>query len=363
MPPQRSGAADYAAGLLGALRRAAEVQLVERARPGYDNAIYQVGNNALHLAAYRAALERPGVTVLHDATLHHLLLGTLSESDYLEEFTYNYGEWMRDAGRALWQSRSRSASDPRYFQYSMLRRVVERSRAVVVHNPGARRRVEAAVPGARVAEIPHYFVPPRLPGQWRQTRDRLGIATDEVVVGTFGYLRDSKRLPPTWRAVGALRRARFLLVGEFVSRDLQRTLQPLLADRRVVRCGHVPEEEFWRLAEITDICVNLRHPSAGETSGIGIKMMGIGKPVVWTAGEETASFPDTSVIRVDPGEAEEELLACCLRALGESEEMRREIGRRAAEHIAAHHTLEGAAEKYLQVARETAGSPSLAGPA
>lgn len=347
MPPQPSGVADYSAGLVAELRKHARVDVAGAPGPGYDGWIYQVGNNPLHLAAYRGALAEPGVTVLHDAVLHHLLLGILGEDEYVEEFAYNYGEWMRDLGRELWRSRSRSAADARYFEYGMIRRVVDRSRVVVVHNPGARRMVEAAVAGVRVEEIPHYFAPPALPGVGRTTRDRLGIATNEVVIATFGYLRDSKRIASVLRALDAVRRGRLLLVGRFVSAELERALEPQLRDPRVVRLGYVSEEEFWRLAEITDICVNLRYPSAGETSGIGIKMMGIGKPVVVTASEENAAFPELSVIRVDAGEAEVEMLACYLRALGESEEMRREVGRRAAEHIAARHTLEAAARGYL----------------
>ena len=35
----------------------------------------------------------------------------------------------------LWSERARSAADRRYFEYPMLRRIVERSRAVIVHNP------------------------------------------------------------------------------------------------------------------------------------------------------------------------------------------------------------------------------------
>jgi glycosyltransferase involved in cell wall biosynthesis len=356
LPPQPTGVADYSAGLLSELRRRAQVKVAESPQPGCDAWIYQVGNNPLHLAAYRAALAEPGVTVLHDAVLHHLLLGILSEEQYVEEFVYNYGAWMRDLARELWAARSRSGADARYFDYPLLRRIVERSRVVVVHNPAARRAVRTAVPEAEVVEIPHYFVPPRLPNAWRETRDRLGIATNEVVVGVFGYLRESKRIGSALRALDAVRRGRLLLAGCFVSNELERALEPQLRDPRVVRVGHAPGAEWWRLAEITDICVNLRHPAAGETSGIGIRMMGIGKPVVVTDSEENAGLPEMSVIRVDPGEAEVEMLACYLRALGESEEMRREIGRRAAEHIRTHHTLEGTAEAYLSTCRRCASN-------
>ena len=45
--------------------------------------------------------------------------------------------WSEDLARELWRGRARSASDPQYFRYPMLKRVAERSLAVIVHNPAA----------------------------------------------------------------------------------------------------------------------------------------------------------------------------------------------------------------------------------
>ena len=83
----------------------------------------------------------------------------------------------------------------------------------------------------------------------------------------------------------------FLLAGEFVSPDLARAVDPWLRQPGVIRAGHLPEREFRRAAAATDACVNLRYPSAGETSGIAIRFMGIGKPVIVSSGEETARYP------------------------------------------------------------------------
>ncbi len=49
-----------------------------------------------------------------------------SEQEYVKEFVYNYGAWTEDQARQLWLGRARSASDPQYFRYSMLKRVAER---------------------------------------------------------------------------------------------------------------------------------------------------------------------------------------------------------------------------------------------
>src|SRR4029078_8378056 len=70
LPPARTGVADYSATLLGAMRKHGEV-LVNPERAG--TALYHLGNNSLHAAIYRRAIEQPGVVVLHDAVLHHFL--------------------------------------------------------------------------------------------------------------------------------------------------------------------------------------------------------------------------------------------------------------------------------------------------
>jgi hypothetical protein len=162
MPPARSGVADYAAALQAELRRHGRVKM---APEHCDVALYHLGNNPLHAEIYRRALERPGVVTLHDAVVHHFLLGQLDEASYIEEFVYNYGEWNRGLAGELWRGRATSATDSRYFRYALLRRVAERARAVVVHNPAAARAVKEHAPEARVVEIPHLFQAPALAGE------------------------------------------------------------------------------------------------------------------------------------------------------------------------------------------------------
>ena len=47
-----------------------------------------------------------------------------------------------------------------------------------------------------------------------------------------------------------------------------------------------------------DCCLNLRYPGAGETSGIAIRLMGVGKPVIVTDNAENSDFPRGAVLRV-----------------------------------------------------------------
>ena len=71
---------------------------------------------------------------------------------------FNYGEWTPRLAADLCEERAISGIDPRYFGFPMMRRIAERSRAVIVHNPGA--AAIARDHGAtNVFVIPHFFDP------------------------------------------------------------------------------------------------------------------------------------------------------------------------------------------------------------
>ena len=361
-PPVRSGVADYAARIADAIAGQVEVTRVSAPEgfglDGFDAVLYHMGNNPLHGPVYEAALTVPGAVVLHDAALHHFALGWLPKQRYIEEFVYNYGEWFRDFAEALWRERALSASEERYFTYPMLRRLVERSRTFIVHNPAARRAVQdtahAAATSTHVTQIPHFVdLPALLDESERQAvRRSLGISDGEVVVSCFGFLRPAKRLRSLVDAAEAVSLPlRLLLVGEFSSPEYQAALAPRLKQSHVTRIPYVDESEFLRLASATDISVNLRHPSAGETSGMTMRMMALGKATIVTRGDETAAFPTDAVIRVDAGEPETEMLAHYLCLLAQHPELRSVLGNSARRYLAEHHSLDKVSAQYVEVLR------------
>ena len=349
LPPAATGVADYSAALLPLLRSCGAVEI---APAECDIALYHVGNNALHREIYQRALIHPGVVVLHDAVLQHLLLGMLDTNEYVEEFVYNYGESSRDLGRQLWEQRARSGADARYFAHPMLKRLATASRAIIVHNPAAAAMVLDHAPQTHVVEIPHLFEAPELPSPEETLRFRasLGLNPATLLIGTFGHQRETKRLAVLLRAfrrAGA--DARLLVSGEFVSPMFESAIAPLLQHPGIIRTGYLPEAELWRYAAATDLCINLRYPSAAETSGIAIRMMGIGKPVIFTASDALARIPDNACLRVEVGPDEEQMLAGYIAWLAENREAGLEIGRRAATHVARHHAPEKVARQYWDV--------------
>jgi len=224
-----------------------------------------------------------------------------------------------------------------------------------VHNPAAAQLVRDHVPQAQVFEIPHLFLRPALPSPADSVRFRasLGLTPQTLLIGTFGHQRETKRLAVVLRAFqssqGAHTDARLLVSGDFVSSTFESAIAPLLQHPRIIRTGYLPEPELSRYAAATDLCVNLRYPSAAETSGIAIRMMGIGKPVVFTASEALARIPANACLRLDVGPDEGQTLAGYIEWLAGNRGAGLEIGCRAAAHIAECHDPEKVAREYWRV--------------
>jgi glycosyltransferase involved in cell wall biosynthesis len=349
LSPAKTGVADYAETLLHALRKHGDVKIGAH---DADIALYHIGNNQLHGAIYDRALTQPGIVILHDAVLQHFLLGRLGRQQYIDEFVFNYGEWTRSLAEDMWKHRARSAADPRYFAWPMLKRLATAARAIVVHNPAAAAIVRRHAPDAHVVEIPHLFTSTALPfeADTLRLRSRLGLEPRTLFIGVFGHQRESKRLPVVLRALERVWKthadARLLIAGSFASSDLERSLARQLSAPPVTQVGYLSEPDFWRYAAAVDLCINLRYPTAAETSGIAIRLMGIGKPVIFSSGAEIARIPENACLRVESGPAEEELLAHYIAWLAQDREVAEEIGRRAAAHIAMHHALEAVAAQY-----------------
>src|SRR5436309_14652197 len=106
--------------------------------------IYQLGNNPHHEWIYKEAMQNPGVIVLHDIVLHHLIVEmTLARGDvegYVTALWANHGE----AG-AAW-ARGRAAglhSEMGNFLLPASIEVANRSLAVIVQNHYAADRLRS----------------------------------------------------------------------------------------------------------------------------------------------------------------------------------------------------------------------------
>jgi glycosyltransferase involved in cell wall biosynthesis len=387
LPPMRSGIADYSAELLPHLAAHCEIELVvdegfrpdlgaagrfpvhgQRALPAllergrFDAVLYQLGNNRdYHAAIYRTLLAHPGVVVLHELVLHHMVRDlTLYAGDpaaYVAEMRYAYGR----TGEAMARRCVATGVPLDPYSYPLFERAVDASRGLLVHNRFTRDRVLAGRPLARVAVVPHHLSLGALPEPSpERARAALGIAPDTFAVATFGFLTAAKRPEVLLRAFARLRReipdARLLIVGEVSPHfDFDGVFAPELRGGVEVT-GRLDLGRFLLHMQACDVAVNLRHPTAGETSGTLIRLLGLGKPLVISDAGAFAEIPDGCCAKVGLDDGEEDLLLAYLRRLAADEPLRRRMGENARRHAAAHHSIAGSARGYAEFLRETVES-------
>ncbi|HEY3570856.1 MAG TPA: glycosyltransferase family 4 protein [Thermoanaerobaculia bacterium] len=387
LPPQRSGIADYSAELLPHLAEHCEIELIvdegvrpepglaarfpvhgHRALPGllaagrFDTVLYQLGNNRdYHASIYKTLIDHPGVVVLHEYVIHHLVrdltLFAGNPEAYVREMRYAYGK----TGEAMARRCVATGVPLDPWSYPLFERAVDSSLGVIVHNHATRDRVLASRPLARIATIPHHLSLEGLPEiSEAAARAELGIAPGDFVVATFGFLTASKRPEVLLRAFARLRQevpsARLLIVGEVSPHfDFERVLTPELR-AGVTVTGRLEIDRFLLYMRACDVAVNLRHPTAGETSGTVVRLLGMGKPLIVNETGSFAEIPDDCCAKVPLDDTEEDLLLAYLRLLAGDEPLRRRMGENARRHMEIHHSLAGSAHAYADFLRETVES-------
>jgi glycosyltransferase involved in cell wall biosynthesis len=369
LPPSPSGIADYVAEQVPALQRHAEVRVVtEGAAPppeGWaDLDIYQVGNSPAHAFVYRRCLERPGVVVLHDWSLHHLVLRETvergDEAGYVREMRRSHGATgsfvARQVARAL-------GGDLLPALFPLNDRLLERSLAVVGLSSALAARVRGRAPGLPVFHLPHHFCLPFQPAPSREeARRALGLPRDAQLVTAPGLATAAKGLDMAIEAVSRLaaRHPRLLLVvaggvdprlplGEWAERA------GLPPDRLLVT-GRLELPGFVRHLAAADILLGLRFPSHGEMSGAVVRGLGLGRCTIVTAGTPIAEeFPAGCVVPVDPGPFGLAELHALLDRLLSDDALREAVGRQAARQVADHHDLHSGAAALLGFLGEVRG--------
>ncbi len=361
LPPSRSGIADYSALLLPALRERVEVVVAEEGRraPASDIALYHVGNDPdAHGWIVDALNERPGVVVLHEYVLHHLIAGiTIGRGNgrgYLDAMERELGVAGRLLGLGvldnllplLWETQ------PERFPLSGV--VLDRAGGLVVHSRYVGDRARAAGYAGRLWQIPHPVWPPLEPV----------AATDvggEPLIGCFGYLNMNKRIPQLLEAFASLRSrlpgARLLLVGAAGERfDVERRLERLGVTDGVQRLDYVPEERMWSLMAACDVLVNLRYPTMGETSGSVIRALSLGKPLLVSDVGWFSELPDGVVLKIPVDELEVETLAAALELAAEHG---RPLGAAARAYVEREHALPKVADAYVAALEVAAGGDAV----
>ena len=359
LPPSRSGVADYSTLLLPELQKHVDVRVVKSARfrlmPKADVSLYHIGNDPeAHGWIAKALAARPGVVVLHEFVLHHLVAGlTLARGNsrgYLDAMERGHGLAGRLLAFGVTEGRIPPLWETRPEEFPLAGDVLAAATGLIVHSLFVEDRARETGFEGPVWRIPH----PAWPLE--------GVEAAEVegspLIGCFGHLNESKRIPQLLAAFERLRAAhpdaRLLLVGA-----LARRLTGLELPDGVIREDYVPEERLWSLMAACDAIVSLRSPTMGETSGSAIRALTLGRPLVVSDVGWFSELPDDAAIRVPVDEHEVETLSAALERLAADEAARTAMGTAAKELVEREHALPHVADQYAAALEEAAGGRAV----
>ena len=123
----------------------------------------------------------------------------------------------------------------------------------------------------------------------------------------------------------------------------------------VLRLDHQEERDLWQLLADCDVNVSLRWPTMGETSGMAIRALSLGKPLVVSDVGWFAELPDDVAAKVPVDELEVETLTAVLERLAEDDDLRARMGAAAAEYAREEHGLDRVADLYVAALEEGGG--------
>ncbi len=313
LPPVRTGIAACSAELVAALRQrgcdidaypaeAAHAFPWRHRQRRYDLIVYQFGNSSHHDYEWAYALRYPGLAVLHDTHLHHaraaFLLRERRADAYRAEFRYNHPDVSPDVAEL-----AVAGFDNRlYYEWPMVRALIDSSRIVAVHGDAAgrelRRRLSPpdatthADRGDRLMSIRLGHGELVSEDRRRQARAhiraRYGIADEDVVFICAGGVTPEKRIPQVIAALRAILphapNVRLLLAGTAAAYyDVGADVATHDVGDRVTLTGYLERDsELTDHLAASDVSLNLRWPTAGETSGPWLRALAAGVATIIT---------------------------------------------------------------------------------
>lgn len=372
-----SRAADRAP-VAGEVRPQSAHDFVWRQEQGqYDLSVYQIGNSRVHEFIWPYLFRWPGLVVLHDARLHHArgraLLSRGRFDDYRAEFVWNHPGASPDAA----ELGVRGFDGVYYYQWPMRRATVESARLIASHSRGATEELRAEFPDRPIEYIalgegPVTFDIERAR---RSVRMGLGIPDDVVLFGAFGALTRDKRLPEILKSFAATRawvpEIRLLLSGQ---PDRKLDLDGQIASLGIGDVVHwlqpADDVEFDAAIAASDVALNLRWPTALETSGPWVRSLALSRatviidlvhqrhvpvldPRTWRRHapcENVSPSADEEAVAVAVDILDEEhSLRLAMRRLATDAALRLELGRRARRFWEREHTVDHMLDDYERV--------------
>jgi len=378
LPPEESGISEYSSELLPYLAKHFQIDLFINSfhnshdmpqlqefttyswqnlleqKDKYATVVYQFGNSAFHAHMIQLEQQFPGVVVLHDFYLSHLIqFLNNTDKDFAHELNYSHGlkaliDYQLKGPEVIWD-------------WPINWRVLRYAKAIITHSPFHKELIDEFY---QLSWKPQLNLIPQLRSlspqinelQKNQIRQEIGVNHKSFVFCSFGFIQNTKlndRVIYAFNQAQHLftRPCKLIFVGGFSGKDYQNKITDLIKklnlQESVRITGYLDSNTYQEYLQITDVAIQLRQNSRGETSRAVLDCMANGIPVILNA-HGTNNDYDKGVIKISDPVSIEELTNAMIK-LQEEDAYRREIGEIARKMISQEHNPEIIASSYAEV--------------
>ncbi|MDE6835200.1 MAG: glycosyltransferase, partial [Ruminococcus sp.] len=328
LPPLESGISDYSYDIINALSRYFDIDVFveetynadcnfpanvslysHRAYPiryeNYKDTIFQVGNSEYHFYMYQYIRKYHGTVVLHDYNLHgafyHYAV-TLCNGNYSLYRTFIDNDFP-DCDNYINALRNGSAN-PDLYGMELNSYITDSADRIIVHSQYSRRKLLEKNIARNVTVIPLYAEILPLT-ESTSLKIKNNFQADKVIISAFGGIHRTKRIIPLLKAFSELRKKfdniHLMLVGK-PAPDIQAELENFINSGNlqdsVTITGYTSIEKFKEYIDMSDICINLRYPYNGETSGSLMRILAKGRCAVVNDIGSFSEIPDNACMKI-----------------------------------------------------------------
>ena len=322
---------------------------------GYDEILYQMGNNyQAHAYIYDSLKKHPGIVVLHDFVLQGFYAEKYYSDRDFDAYMRTQKKYYREKGEAIAENLIRPKEFPIWemaeaFEYPLNEEVLESAKAVIVHSDFVKDRVkERTQKPIRKINLHGHEIKTF---DRHQLRAKMDLGSQDILITSTGFINKNKRLGVILSALDEMDHSHvtYLIAGRDKGGLLRNYLEE--KNKKVVIKGYLPLEELEALICASDICINLRYPTMGESSAMLLRMMNYGKPVLVTNFGSYSEIPDYCVLKIDPDIDEKEAVKRYVGALIDDEDFRLSLGKEAREYVQNECSIERCASEYASFIR------------
>lgn len=325
--------------------------------------IYQMGNSHYHSWILSLLLRHPGIVVLHDYYLSHLMnywcLDPQSTYSLAELIYYCNGY----KGLETYNLDILKHQDNYLWDYSLNQKVLQSARGVIIHNQHIK---NLASNDYKTSSLINWFQIPLISNQTETNKDthkaqllldqKYNLASSSKLICSFGYVGPSKLslelleafIESELVAEGWLL---FFAGAEGGDKIYNNTLRKIIKQHNLNNTVHITgwlqNEEYAAFLDKADICVQLRTKTRGESSGALIDCLQRGSAVIINNHGSLAEIPKDVCTKLAENFTINNLSEAIID-LANNSNLRTSLGILASKYSNLHHSLENCGEAYYK---------------